>query len=368
MRSVWHIDFDSGGFRPQNCNSTQKLIVTFCRYAQTWSHHLASHEPAAQKNSPHLENLFKTPFELPKIYPFFQNRVINRIANKWLKLNAFTFQSLVNILNAHQPDIIHVHNRQDLVDKLVSRLSYQPKTVVHYHRNFETPVFPKSANLLLTVSQHTKNYLISKGAPANRLQIIPNAIPATLVDAVEHGEFDKLPVESHTVKPVLMYAGGKPRWKGIDLLLEANQHIQSSHQLWICGPQSNTIPLQMPSQQCLGKLSEHEFYQRVSNAAYLVMPSIAESFGLAALEALYLKTPVIASEGTGLTEFIDDTCGFVVQHNNSASLQEGIQKALDMFSSQPERYARFQEAAFKKASLFHPAKVTAQLEELYNSL
>jgi len=65
-------------------------------------------------------------------------------------------------------------------------------------------------------------------------------------------------------------------------------------------------------------------------ADVLVLPSVAEAFGLAAAEALHLGTPVVATKAGGIPEIIEDgKNGVLVEPANSEALSKGIADLLN---------------------------------------
>jgi len=62
----------------------------------------------------------------------------------------------------------------------------------------------------------------------------------------------------------------------------------------------------------------------------LVMPSILETFGVAALEAQSMEIPVIASNSGGVPEVVvDKVTGFLVEPKDYKGLAQAIQKLID---------------------------------------
>lgn len=80
----------------------------------------------------------------------------------------------------------------------------------------------------------------------------------------------------------------------------------------------------------LGWVYDERSIAEALNAADLfLMPSIAESFGLMAIEAMACGTPSIVFEGTALTETINaPECGIAVRYKDSEALAGAIQTVL----------------------------------------
>jgi glycosyltransferase involved in cell wall biosynthesis len=87
----------------------------------------------------------------------------------------------------------------------------------------------------------------------------------------------------------------------------------------------------------LGKLSHHEVIDSLFGADLVVMPSLHESFPLAALEALAAGRPLIASRVGGLPEIIEDgDTGFLVEKKSPEAWGDAIESIVD----DPERMVR----------------------------
>jgi glycosyltransferase involved in cell wall biosynthesis len=87
------------------------------------------------------------------------------------------------------------------------------------------------------------------------------------------------------------------------------------------------------------------------NAADLfLMPSIAEAFGLMAIESMACGTPVIVFEGTALPETINaPECGIAVPYKNS----EALAQAIDQVLGNPELHRRLRENGLRHVAAKH---------------
>ncbi|KEZ94600.1 N-acetyl-alpha-D-glucosaminyl L-malate synthase BshA [Nonlabens ulvanivorans] len=96
-----------------------------------------------------------------------------------------------------------------------------------------------------------------------------------------------------------------------------------------------------------------------------LLPSEKESFGLAALEAMANKTPVISSNTGGLPEVNEDgVTGFT---SNVGDIDEMAQKAIHILE-EDERLLKFKNNAFAKAKEFDIQLIIPQYEKLYKNV
>ena len=102
----------------------------------------------------------------------------------------------------------------------------------------------------------------------------------------------------------------------------------------------------------LGKQDAVEEILSVSDL--FIMPSESESFGLAALEAMACKVPVITSNAGGLPELnIDDFCGYMC---NVGDIDDMANKAVTILSNE-DTLKYFKENALKRAQDFDLKKI-----------
>ncbi|MEJ5993067.1 N-acetyl-alpha-D-glucosaminyl L-malate synthase BshA [Pedobacter sp. Du54] len=113
----------------------------------------------------------------------------------------------------------------------------------------------------------------------------------------------------------------------------------------------------------LGKQDAVEEILSVSDL--FIMPSESESFGLAALEAMACKVPVITSNAGGLPELnIDDFCGYMC---NVGDIEDMAKKAITILTNE-ETLRYFKENAFKRAQDFDLKKILPMYIAYYNEV
>ncbi|GAB1464417.1 N-acetyl-alpha-D-glucosaminyl L-malate synthase BshA [Pedobacter sp. UBA4863] len=113
----------------------------------------------------------------------------------------------------------------------------------------------------------------------------------------------------------------------------------------------------------LGKQDAVEEILSVSDL--FVIPSENESFGLAALEAMACKVPVISSNAGGLPELnIDDFCGYMC---NVGDVEDMANKAITILSDQ-KTLDYFKENALTRAKDFDLKKILPQYVACYEEV
>ncbi len=113
----------------------------------------------------------------------------------------------------------------------------------------------------------------------------------------------------------------------------------------------------------LGKQEAVEEILSVSDL--FLMPSESESFGLAALEAMACKVPVITTNVGGLPELnINGVTGFM----NDVGDVEGMAKNALYILEDCDRLAKFKKAALKQAKKFDLALILPKYEDYYKEV
>jgi N-acetyl-alpha-D-glucosaminyl L-malate synthase BshA len=113
----------------------------------------------------------------------------------------------------------------------------------------------------------------------------------------------------------------------------------------------------------LGKVKDTE--RVLSIADLFILPSESESFGLAALEAMAAKTPVISTNTGGIPEVNKNgISGFLSDVGDVQSMAKNAMKIL----TNDATLNQFKEGAFQQAKIFDIHTVLPQYEKLYRSL
>ena len=113
----------------------------------------------------------------------------------------------------------------------------------------------------------------------------------------------------------------------------------------------------------LGKLKNPTEVLHISDV--FLLPSETESFGLAALEAMALKVPVVATNTGGIPEVVEDgVSGFL---SNVGDVAKMAKDTLHILSDEAT-LQKFKLQALKKAGAFNIEAILPQYIEIYKSL
>ena len=108
-----------------------------------------------------------------------------------------------------------------------------------------------------------------------------------------------------TTGPTVFFVGRHEPRKGLDVLLEAMNHLPSDVRLWVAsdGPETERLKALVAGDhriEWLGRISEEEKLSRIRGADVFCAPSLrGESFGIVLLEGMACGTPVVASDIPG---------------------------------------------------------------------
>ncbi|MCD6403710.1 MAG: glycosyltransferase family 4 protein [Nanoarchaeota archaeon] len=79
----------------------------------------------------------------------------------------------------------------------------------------------------------------------------------------------------------------------------------------------------------LGFLKREEFIEVLGRAKVFVLPSLYESFGIVALEAMASGTPLIISNGCGLSEYLEDGKNALVVSPKAGEIAQAIERLME---------------------------------------
>jgi glycosyltransferase involved in cell wall biosynthesis len=176
------------------------------------------------------------------------------------------------------------------------------------------------------ISNSTRDDLVARGIPADRIAVIYPGIDATWYRPDPH-----VPRAAH---PTFLYVGRLKRYKGVDIALRALALARAQGvkaELEIAGLGDDRQRLEAlthrlglePVVRFLGYVSEEEKRRRLRAAWAVVLPSPKEGWGISNVEAAACGTAALASDSPGLVETVrHGETGFLVPHGDTAALAE----------------------------------------------
>jgi N-acetyl-alpha-D-glucosaminyl L-malate synthase BshA len=113
----------------------------------------------------------------------------------------------------------------------------------------------------------------------------------------------------------------------------------------------------------VGKQPQHQIRDYLSVADLLLLPSLSESFGLTALEAMACEVPVIATRVGGIPEVVEEGgCGYLFAVGDTRGMSAAATRILNDDSERERLGRRGREIA---VSRFTTDMIIPQYEELY---
>lgn len=253
----------------------------------------------------------------------------NRVRIKHLKRKPGSRNpSFILLLNFHllinKFDIIHCHNYN--IDKVILK-TFHSKLILTVH-GFNTPITPNNNyKIIVAISKSIKKDLENKGI--KYVTTIYNGINTSNISRKE--KFNKtiaiasIGRLSHEIK------GQDKLIVATSLLVDSG--INATLDLIGAGPSESylrklTKELGIDNIVTFhGIMSRAELYRIIRNYDIIVQPSVHEGFGLAAIEAMVAKVPLLISRASGLLEVSENGKYAIVIDDESP---EGINRSLNL--------------------------------------
>lgn len=225
-----------------------------------------------------------------------------------------------------------------------------------------SPALRRSVDMYLPVSR----------AVAEQLRLAARRLPHEVIPNLRPSEPDRADVDVELLDRLpqggfILFLGDAVADKGIDVLLRAHAMLDAPPPLAIIGRRegAGASPTSDRVLQ-LGPWPHASALEAVRRCLLLVVPSIVpETFGIAALEAMALGKPVVASRIGGLSDLVEDgETGRLVPPGDARALAGALGQLL---ASRPACEA-MGDAARARAARFAPAEVLPRLERVYESL
>ncbi len=243
----------------------------------------------------------------------------------------------------------------------------------------------RQASILLVANRRTQNALPA-GITGRVIELVENGVDLEVWRAADNRPAPiqaDAPANAPSVL-TFVYVGRLVDWKAVDCLISAFAQIAEKFpvKLEIIGDGNMRGDLERHAAELglltgiaetgtstsrvefVGWLSQVDCAQRLQQADAMVLPSIYECGGAVVLEAMATGLPVIATNWGGPADYLDASCGILVDPSTRDAFIQGLAAAMERLASSPDlRHQMGQAGAARVRQIFDwDAKVDRILE------
>jgi glycosyltransferase involved in cell wall biosynthesis len=194
------------------------------------------------------------------------------------------------------------------------------------------------------------------GVPDNRIHVIPLGVDPYF--------FEPLAESEAPPTPYILFVGTQERRKNLERLEDAVGELRRRgfpHELVLAGADAwGDVRIGKSFVRQVGRVSDTQLRRLYADAACLAIPSLHEGFGLPALEAMAVGTPVVAGRAGALPE-VTGGAAVLVDPRDTVDIANGLERAISAGSAE-------REARRRHAALFTWEKTAAATCAVYREL
>jgi len=191
----------------------------------------------------------------------------------------------------------------------------------------------KYASVVLVANERTRRALPS-GIRGKVIELVENGIDAGIWQGAQ--------IAQKSAVPRFVFIGRLVDWKAVDVAIRALETVPTA-ELEIVGDgpmrdawRSLAAELGLKDRvHFVGWLPQSECANRLLNSVALVLPSLYECGGAVVLEAMAMGKPVIATRWGGPADYLDASCGTLVEPESYAGLVAGFADAMRKMLDSP---------------------------------
>jgi glycosyltransferase involved in cell wall biosynthesis len=255
------------------------------------------------------------------------------------------------VFGGRLPVVMTVH---DLVPFLF------PETMTRWSRTYSRATHRRMAAIadrIICPSHDTARDLVELlGVDEKRVRVIPMGVDAHF--------FEPPPVSAPPTVPYVLFVGTQERRKNLERLENAVEELRRRgfpHELVLVGADAwGDVRIGKSFVRQIGRVSDSQLRQLYAGAACLAIPSLHEGFGLPALEAMAVGTPVVAGRAGALPE-VTGGAAVLVDPLDTVDIALGLGRAIMAGSAERETGRR-------RAALFTWEKTAAATLAVYREL
>lgn len=287
--------------------------------------------------------------------------------------------------NCQRAPVVQMYHTLGAMKNKVARRAYDHETEQRIQIERELMRF---ANCLVAATPLDRQHMIELyDAPPQNICVVPPGVDLSLFRPIPFAEA-KAFVGSPNDHHMILFVGRIDPIKGIDIWFRAMARVVEEHpalrgKMCVClvggdvdedtPPDAELARLQSLKDELgigdlvlfRGKQSQENLPYYYSAADIVVMPSLYESFGMVALEAMACGTPVVASDVGGLSFVVrDGETGFLVPEGDPRALAD----ILGHLICEPELRDRLGKRGIEIAREYAWTRIADQIEEIYQEL
>lgn len=182
------------------------------------------------------------------------------------------------------------------------------------------------ADCIVVVSAAIETQFLALGCPRDKLAVIYNGVDTSL--------FHSSPSPDRRPSPVVGTVSRLSPEKGVEYFVQAAYDIlrelpETRFLVVGDGPLRSELEARAPHPQMRFVGAQENVADWLNDMDVFVMPSLAEAFGLAVVEAMACELPVVASDVGGLREIVvEGATGLRVPPRDSVALARGVLELL----------------------------------------
>ena len=235
------------------------------------------------------------------------------------------------------------------------------------HR-MELPAALKHADVIIAPSDYTRRALIElMKVPEDRIRVIPEGVEAHFFVSQDRSKLQEVKDRLGLSRPYLIFLVGTPEpRKNLLRTVAASRLAAPDLDLVIIGPKDPIRSLlegDARGVHLIGSLSEEDLPYVLHGAVLSLYPSLAEGFGLPALESLAAGVPLVTSDRTAVPEVVGEAAVRI----EPESIEE-IAQAIRSLLGDEDRRRRLVEAGKARAREFSWERSAREVLSLYGEL
>lgn len=297
---------------------------------------------------------------------------------------------MVEVVEMYDLEILHVHyaiphayaaymakqmlKEKGIDIKVVTTLHGTDITLVGSHPNYKTAVefSINNSDAVTTVSESLKKDTLRLFNITKEIHVINN-----FIDFEKYPEIGSELCQRNTIandnERIITHISNlravKRAWDVIDIFYKIQKEIPSKLLLVGEGPDRENIETQAKDLGILDKIlflgNSNEVNKLLCYSDLFLLPSETESFGLAALEAMAARTPVISTNSGGLPEVnINGETGFL---SNVGDTDDMAKNGISILEND-ETLQQFKENALEQAKRFSLQNILPGYKDVYREV